>query len=45
MEKYAAIPSGTQFEFPTKNIGIDYWIDFLRPDILAHLPDTPNSAF
>ena len=45
MEKYAAIPPGTQFEFPTKNMGIDYWIDFLRPDILAHLPDTPNSAF
>lgn len=45
MEKYAAMPPGTQFEFPANDFGIDYWIDFLRPDIIAHQPDMPNSAF
>lgn len=45
MEKYATLPPGTQFEFPANDFGIDYWIDFLRPDIIAHQPDMPNAAF
>lgn len=45
MEKYAEVPSGTRFTFPSKFNGVYYWIDFLRPDILADVPDSPDKGF
>ena len=45
MEKYADVPSGTRFAFPDKHPGVYYWIDFLRPDILADVPDSPDKGF
>ena len=45
MEKYADVPSGTRFAFPNKYPGVYYWIDFLRPDILADVPDSPDKGF
>ena len=45
MEKYADVPPGTRFSFPNKYPGVYYWIDFLRPDILADVPDSPDKGF
>lgn len=45
MERYADVPSGRRFEFPTKYNGVYYWINFLRPDIVADVPDSPDKGF
>ena len=45
LEKYAEVPPGTRFEFPAKYNGVYYWVEFLRPDILADLPDSPDKGF
>ena len=45
MEKYADTAPGTRFSFPDSRPGEDFWIDFLRPDILADVPDSPDKGF
>ena len=45
MKKYSDTPCGTRFSFPDSCPGEDFWIDFLRPDILADVPDSPDKGF
>ena len=45
LARHAHLPAGTRFSFPDKHPGEDYWIDFLRPDILADVPDSPDKGF